>query len=208
MLNSHRYGTRLGTCRSLCCHLFHLGGQHGFLPRQTLRRGDAVPSSLVRLRCPLEPDPTKALISLIHRVSVIGEKSLRLAASVAESEGASATVYMYVTLPAEPLSPRHPLTRHAPRSLDVERVVEGTAYVHELWGAIFALVLASVIMWFQASFAVLSTIGIVLVFLAITGWAAAIVQRWQMLWMEATTGRVKFMVRGIGRQHEKGGCER
>ncbi|KAH7101139.1 P-loop containing nucleoside triphosphate hydrolase protein [Auriculariales sp. MPI-PUGE-AT-0066] len=105
-------------------------------------------------------------------VTVIGQKSLRLSASLAESEGSGATVYM---------------------SLDVERVVEGTAFLHEAWSALVALVLAAVIMWFQASFAVLSTIGVVLLFLVITGWAAGRVQIAQMAWMESTTARVKFI---------------
>ncbi|EOQ99028.1 ATP-binding cassette transporter abc2 [Wallemia ichthyophaga EXF-994] len=64
-------------------------------------------------------------------VSVLFDKSVRLASTVAENQGrGSAVTYM---------------------SVDVERVVEGVIFFHECWSALVSIACAAVILWFKVS---------------------------------------------------------
>lgn len=64
-------------------------------------------------------------------VSVLFDKSVRLASIVAENQGrGSAVTYM---------------------SVDVERVVEGVIFFHECWSALVSIACAAVILWFKVS---------------------------------------------------------
>ncbi|EJD35977.1 P-loop containing nucleoside triphosphate hydrolase protein [Auricularia subglabra TFB-10046 SS5] len=110
-------------------------------------------------------------------ITIIYEKSLRLSANMAQTEGSgAAVVYM---------------------SVDVERVVEGTTYIHEAWAALLSITLAAIIMWYQASYAMLSTMAVICFFLVVTTCVASVVEKSQMGWMEATNARVKFITSAV-----------
>ncbi|KAK0501032.1 P-loop containing nucleoside triphosphate hydrolase protein [Armillaria luteobubalina] len=106
-------------------------------------------------------------------VGVIFDKSMRLSASVAESEGrGTAVTYM---------------------SVDVERVCEGIAFFHELWSALISIAVAAVILWFKASFAMIPPIVIMVGFFVITSHIGNHVAKAQKRWMGSTQDRLKVL---------------
>ncbi|KAK0209206.1 P-loop containing nucleoside triphosphate hydrolase protein [Desarmillaria ectypa] len=106
-------------------------------------------------------------------VGVIFDKSMRLSASVAESEGrGTAVTYM---------------------SVDVERVCEGIAFFHELWSAFISIAVAAVILWFKASFAMIPPIVIMVGFFIITSHIGNHVAKAQKRWMGSTQDRLKVL---------------
>lgn len=106
-------------------------------------------------------------------VGVIFDKSMRLSASVAESEGrGTAVTYM---------------------SVDVERVCEGIAFFHELWSAFISIAVAAVILWFKASFAMIPPIVIMVGFFVITSHIGNHVAKAQKRWMGSTQDRLKVL---------------
>ncbi|KIK69354.1 hypothetical protein GYMLUDRAFT_35426 [Collybiopsis luxurians FD-317 M1] len=106
-------------------------------------------------------------------VSVIFDKSLVLSAEVAESEGRStAMTYM---------------------SVDVERVCEGIAFFHETWTSSVSIAVAAVILWFEAEFAMIPPICIMVSFFLITSYIGKRVARAQKAWMGSTQARLKIL---------------
>jgi hypothetical protein len=66
------------------------------------------------------------------------------------------------------------------RSVDVERVIEGVTYFHETWSSIFSVIVAAVVLWFQASWAMFPPIGVIVAFIIMTS-AAGKVSCWHVL---------------------------
>ncbi|KIY47688.1 P-loop containing nucleoside triphosphate hydrolase protein [Fistulina hepatica ATCC 64428] len=105
-------------------------------------------------------------------VSALFDKSLRLSAATAEAERGAAITYVNV---------------------DTERVCEGIAYLHETWSALLSIVIAAVILWFEASYAMFPPIAAGVLFFVITSAVGKRVARSQKAWMGATQHRVKVL---------------
>ncbi|TIC33364.1 P-loop containing nucleoside triphosphate hydrolase protein [Wallemia mellicola] len=103
-------------------------------------------------------------------VSVLFDKSVRLASSVAENQGkGSAVTYM---------------------SVDVERVVEGVIFFHECWAAIVSIACAAVILWFKATYAMIPPLCVMIGFFGVTSIVGKKVSGAQKRWMGSTESRL------------------